>query len=342
MNSAARLRFGDLGFSGHSDSRYSLPKWAQNQFRALLSNNWNGDKEPSPSSDAVIPGSEFLPMVRTTFGHVSDDDFLAVLKRYTTIVVGHNAVYVRPPSKDPEAVAYRFAEGNVHDDLLQDNGHNMYFGKWKVSENVEYDGYLDAVDTKQDMMRRVCEETANLTDEQDIVSWWVDKAIRRFGAGGATSRPPPAARGQRGAGSGPASSVADMPAKEELAEELTDAELAQIFAKQEQLAASGVIQIEVSPPNKRLKLAMPKTGFRGTSDMDDPEVDPMAAVDAETDLDFDLEKALEELVDEMVAEGLEMERVQMGLADDREKSTVVQHQDMGHTKKAPSKGITEG
>ena len=50
------MRFADLGFSGHSDSRYSPPKWVKNQFRALLSNSWSPEKAQgaTPNPHAIV------------------------------------------------------------------------------------------------------------------------------------------------------------------------------------------------------------------------------------------------------------------------------------------------
>ena len=45
------LSFGDLGYQGHSNARYSPPKWGKNQWRAIMSNMWNREHEP-PASDS--------------------------------------------------------------------------------------------------------------------------------------------------------------------------------------------------------------------------------------------------------------------------------------------------
>eukprot|EP00973_Karenia_brevis_P014934 2038418-Karenia_brevis.AAC.1 len=112
--------FGDLGFVGHSDARYTPPKWAKNQFRVLLSNAWNRGSEPEPSEEQYVQHEAFMNMLAKTLGHVSDDDKMAVLKRFVVVIVGVNAIYVRAPSELADTPICRFSTDNVMQDFLQD------------------------------------------------------------------------------------------------------------------------------------------------------------------------------------------------------------------------------
>ena len=164
------------------------------------------------SGALVMPAREFLPMCRTTFGHVTDDHFLATVKRFTVVIVGNNGVYVRPPSKNDDAPAYRFTDENLHKDLLTNPGHKTFFGKWKNGDHVTYEGFDEAVQVEQDLMDVIFAETKDLTDEDSLVKWWVAKITAAHQpllaaptnspapviAGGQVDSPSPA-RSQRGA-----------------------------------------------------------------------------------------------------------------------------------------------
>ncbi len=76
----------------------------------------------------MAAGKFFL---ENTLGHLTEDHRLAFLKRCVTVVVGNNAVYVRPPSADKATTAYKFTDNDVRKDLLMHLGNKNFFGLWK-------------------------------------------------------------------------------------------------------------------------------------------------------------------------------------------------------------------
>ena len=317
--------FGDLGYQGSSDCRYTPPKWAKNQFRAIISNKWDRSSEPETSGRVRVEPGEFMPMTQSTFGALTDDDRDAVMKRFVTVVVGQRAIYVRPPSEQGSVPAYRFDDDSVMDDFLVTPGHKFFFGKWKNGENVEYDGYQAALLEEENLLNKVFQDTANVTDEKGLVQWWETAVLSKwpsapYGAGSAG----PAASDDAAGSSGRV--------KVEPATELTDAQIAAIMQKQERLAehtkASGAIEVadSPSPPKRRnLGFAMPKVGARRAPTMDDEEADFDMDMDCDDVRDAsrppsnsdnvtaagqggeeflkEFEAALEEYMDEMIAAG---------------------------------------
>ena len=97
---------------------------------------------------------------------------LAFLKRYITIIIGLRAIYVRPPSEDPDTPIFRIAGDDAHLDLLC-SGHKRYYGLWKQGKNESYPEYEAAVEKEQQTIKDIDAATANLSDEKAIMQWWL-------------------------------------------------------------------------------------------------------------------------------------------------------------------------
>ena len=166
------MSFGDLAYQGHSEARYSPPKWAKNQWRAIMSNLWSRDEEPDPTPERSVRPEVFMKMLKKCLGHLSEDHRLAFLKRFITVVVGQHAIYVRPPSENSSETVYKFTDNEVHKDLLTSPGHKSFFGSWKKGEDVEYPDFQAAVDREQALVEEIRTATSCLTTEKEIVSWW--------------------------------------------------------------------------------------------------------------------------------------------------------------------------
>ena len=169
------LSFGDLAYQGHSDCRYSPPKWEKNQWRAIMSNQWSRENEPEAMSGITIPHESFMNMLQKCLGHLTVDHKLAFLKRYITVVVGQNAVYVRPPSEDPSTKIFRITDDNLHKDFLVAPGNKGFFGAWKKGDDKEYPNFAEAIDREQAMVDEIRTATADLTTDKEIIEWWLTK-----------------------------------------------------------------------------------------------------------------------------------------------------------------------
>ncbi len=171
--------FGDLGFQGSVDCRYSPPKLAKNQWRCLISNSWDRSSEPV-GQDVRMQPEEFMGMVRSTFGALTDDDRYAVVKRFVTVVVGDRAIYMRPPSENPATPAYRFSEDAAMHDFLVAPGHKFQFGPWKNGQHVTYANFQDALAAEERFVSKVFEDTASVTDEKGLVQWWEEAVLGKW------------------------------------------------------------------------------------------------------------------------------------------------------------------
>jgi hypothetical protein len=172
------MSFGDLGFQGHSNARYTPPKWAKNQWRAIMSNAWNRDAEPPASSEPQISYEVFEKMLHKSIGHMTEDHRLAFLKRFVSVVVGQHGVYVRAPSEDKEMPIFRFTADSICTDFLVDPGHKSFFGSWKQGDDKTYPRFAEALAREEAVMDEVKAATTGLTSEKDIAQWWIENVAK--------------------------------------------------------------------------------------------------------------------------------------------------------------------
>jgi hypothetical protein len=165
--------FGELAESGHSDCRFTPAKWVKGQFRAVLSNVWSEEFEPGPSSDQEISFKTFLLMMRKAWGTQTPSMQLALYSRYTVIIAGKHALYVRPPSDDENATIFRFTEGDVANDFLIHPGNKFALTAFKNHERVEYEGYAEKMNEEQALIDEIQSQTRAM-DPAAKIKWWVD------------------------------------------------------------------------------------------------------------------------------------------------------------------------
>jgi len=100
--------------------------------------------------------------------------FVVITVEPLQVVVGQNALYVRPPSSSKDATIFRFNEDEVHKDFLTD-GHKKFYGAWKRGQDEEYDGFVEAVVQEQALIDQIQTEIGTLKDEKEIASWWINR-----------------------------------------------------------------------------------------------------------------------------------------------------------------------
>ena len=113
-----------------------------------------------------------LPLI----GFMTEDFRKAFLKRCVTIICGENAFYVRPPSEDMATPIFRFSDDDAHKDFL-DPGHKRFFGCWKKGQDTTYDEFNAAVQEEQTTIENVLSVTDSLSDEKEMVKWWIDIVV---------------------------------------------------------------------------------------------------------------------------------------------------------------------
>ena len=142
------LSMGDSGEEGHSDCRYAPVKWAKNQFKVILSNRFQPDKEPPATCGQTIDHTSFMELMGHPFGDYPSQVELGFYKRFVTIIAGDRAIYVRHPSEHPTQSIYVFTEDDVVNDwMLPDN--SEAYSAWKKGEKIVYDGFEQRVQQEQ-------------------------------------------------------------------------------------------------------------------------------------------------------------------------------------------------
>ena len=183
--------FGTTHTAGHSDARYTPPKWAKGQFHALLSNSWSEDAEPPPSAGFFIDPQLFMKMLEKPFGYLSQSHRLALTKRFVLVVVGRHALYVRAPSSDDAAQIFKFTQGDVASYfLLTDNkGVLASFYQGMDHEDCVHPDYALHVENEYSAVCEVQEAVRQKTAEE-IASWWANRTADRLLSASAASAAP--------------------------------------------------------------------------------------------------------------------------------------------------------
>ena len=117
-------------------ARYCDVKLTQNGMRAYASNDFDPDDEPKNDTRQEITPEEFQTMAKKIFSGDGISDIMATLKRSIVLIFGKNALYLRLPSENREAIVHRITVDKVHEDLLSEKDKELY-GKYKKGK-VEY------------------------------------------------------------------------------------------------------------------------------------------------------------------------------------------------------------
>ena len=117
-------------------ARYCDVKLTQNGMRAYASNDFDPDDEPKNDTRQEISPEEFQTMAKKIFSGDGISDIMAMLKRSIVLIFGKNALYLRLPSENLEAIVHRITVEKVHEDLLSEKDKELY-GKYKRGK-VEY------------------------------------------------------------------------------------------------------------------------------------------------------------------------------------------------------------
>ena len=138
--------------------RYTDVKLVRNGLRALASNELEKDDEPAEDKHRVtIEPDEFFKLVRKFFHDYKELDMLAILKRCVVLVFGKNAVYLRLPNQDRDAVVHRILVDDLHLDLLSDRDKD-FFAKYKLGIHEFPPTYEADVQIEKEMIQQGMEE----------------------------------------------------------------------------------------------------------------------------------------------------------------------------------------
>jgi len=58
------MSLGEYGYQGHSNARYTPPKWSKNRWRTIMSNAWDRDAEPAATDGSTISFEDFEKMLQ--------------------------------------------------------------------------------------------------------------------------------------------------------------------------------------------------------------------------------------------------------------------------------------
>lgn len=129
MNLEDLKSFLDVGETCLVDARYKAAKFARNQCRIVLNNEWDEAKEPEAFA-SHITWNQFRDMFLTACSYPKTPHLMAILKRTTVIIAGHNAVYVRLPSEHVDEPVHCFKAGGITEDWLVPV-HKKFYGLYK-------------------------------------------------------------------------------------------------------------------------------------------------------------------------------------------------------------------
>ena len=151
MNLEDLKSFLDVGETGLVDARYRAAKFARNQCRVILNNEWDDTKEPADAFLDVITWEDFKGMFLTACQYPKVPHLMAILKRTSVIIAGHHGVYVRLPSEHPTEPIHRFAAGGITEDWLVEKN-KAFYGRYKQGVHQKYEGFEENIAEEQELV----------------------------------------------------------------------------------------------------------------------------------------------------------------------------------------------
>ena len=149
---------------GTVDSRYNDTRLVRNQVRAFASNDLPEERFESKSEASTISEQDFFSLLSDIFAGDKEKDVLAVLKRSIVFLFGNQALYLRLPSEQRNAIVHRIDMDGLHQDLLSDRDKPLY-GKYKGG-TFETGPTFDADVLKEERM--VEEGVAHMTECENV------------------------------------------------------------------------------------------------------------------------------------------------------------------------------
>lgn len=176
---------------GTVDARYNDTRMVRNQLRAFASNDLPGENEDSGPRDTVISEQKFFHLLSDIFQGDKEKDVLAVLKRSIMLMFSENALYLRLPSANRDALVHRINIEDLHKDLLADRDKPLY-GKYKDGA-METGPTFDAdVEWEQTLIDRGIAEFSAYEDIKDYVAFANDQIQSKLLQSNARVLPPSA------------------------------------------------------------------------------------------------------------------------------------------------------
>ncbi|CAE7406745.1 unnamed protein product [Symbiodinium natans] len=163
--------FLDVGETTLVDARYRAAKFARNQTRILLNNEWKPENEPDlPFADHISWG-QFLNMFHTSMNDAGMPHLMAILKRATVVIAG----------------------GGVTEDWLRADNKSFY-SHYKDGRFVKYPKYEENLAKEADMMVEILaspEEKEYLKRGATYDAWHQDFGNETTDASRASASTPP-------------------------------------------------------------------------------------------------------------------------------------------------------
>lgn len=154
--------FLDEGEQTLCNSRYQPTKFAKNQFRIVMTNDWNKDKEPQRGFDATV--KDFFDMLAPALAGASGAHRDAITKRGIIIIAGHWGLYLRLPSERDDAPVHSFHSPGLGDDwLCADNEH--FLNKYLLGEEEEHPRFEADLENETLFMRGILTKPRNAVSQ---------------------------------------------------------------------------------------------------------------------------------------------------------------------------------
>lgn len=153
MNLEDLKSFLDVGENCLVDARYRAAKFARNQCRVVLNNEWEDSKEPDALA-SHITWQEFKEMFVTACQYPKMPHLMAILKRTVVIIAGHKGVYVRLPSEHDTEPVHCFKNGGITEDWLV-NDRKKFYGLYKQGTHQKYEDFDAKLEEEQRLVAKL-------------------------------------------------------------------------------------------------------------------------------------------------------------------------------------------
>ena len=143
--------FLDVGETALVDARYRAAKFARNQCRVVLNNEWDDTKEPSDGFLDHVSWDDFKGMFLTACQHPKVPHLMAVLKRTIVIIAGHHGVYLRLPNECNSEPIHCFRAGGITQDWLRATNKGAY-SLFKQGVHQKYATFEEKLEEEQTLV----------------------------------------------------------------------------------------------------------------------------------------------------------------------------------------------
>jgi len=160
----------DRTVDGTVKCRYHDAKMMKNAGTGVALNEVDAADEPPADDRAQITPDECLKLARKPFMGTKPAHILACLKRSILFVFGKNALYIRLPSKNDNAICHRLCDHEVHLDVLAKRDRTSY-NKYLNNVHEPPATFDDDLKDELDMFKRGVAKKEQFDTTEDYIGY---------------------------------------------------------------------------------------------------------------------------------------------------------------------------